>query len=44
MSSERGRRRRVRHRRPPYVTEMTYADEHQEHGAADREDTADSAA
>jgi hypothetical protein len=27
-----GRRRRVRHRRPPYVSKMTYSDEHQDHG------------
>lgn len=28
---EPGRRRRVRHRHPPYVFEMTYTNEHQEH-------------
>ena len=31
VADEPGRRRRVRLRHPPYVSEMTYADEHQEH-------------
>jgi hypothetical protein len=29
--NEPGRRRRVRHRPPPYVIDITYADEDQEH-------------